>query len=272
MLESQLNHARLLRDNGRAQEAVDFLSQAASACRNIVNRIVINLEIIDMLIAQAEYSSARQTLFALRQLQHLAEDSTLTTDDKQELEVLAFRIELEGAEINAAEGKLSDAREKMTALLEKYAGYSRSITLRPEFDNLRSQLAFVLVNQGEFHLALQILDDVASRYPNNSAVILYLGHCYFGLKQFVPARDMFQKALRLGLPSHLEFQAHCRLGKSHYELGEYMEAKMELEKGAETASQEYIEHSHLWKWLEYTCIKLGFRDDALRYRQMAHPC
>jgi tetratricopeptide (TPR) repeat protein len=98
-----------------------------------------------------------------------------------------------------------------------------------------------------------------------------LGHCYLEAADYHGAEKKLTEAIKLGLPSHLEYQAHCELGVTYYHLENYSKAKEEFEKGAEKGDPGYIKQSQVWKWLEMTCRALGLKAEAEHYARMARP-
>jgi tetratricopeptide (TPR) repeat protein len=99
----------------------------------------------------------------------------------------------------------------------------------------------------------------------------YLGHCYFRTKRLDEAQQKLELALALEPRPRIAFQAHGTLGMVLYETGDYQRAKHALATSAKLAAPDYIKHAHIWKWLEYTCISLGLKEEARRYGQLALP-
>ncbi len=90
-------------------------------------------------------------------------------------------------------------------------------------------------------------------------------------KDFARARQKLERAISIGLKPQLDFQAHCSLGMALYELGEYAQAKLEFEHGVRAATPRYIKEAKIWKWLEYTCISLGLKEEAGHYASLSRP-
>jgi tetratricopeptide (TPR) repeat protein len=253
------------------RKAFEELSALADRAEKSLDRARITLDAVAPLINLGEYSRARERIVCVGELLSLCRQNSSTLAEVQELQKLNFRREVLSAEIDAADSRIDEALREMNKLVKRYRVESKNSYLREEFDNLRSQLAFLLTNIGKFGEALPILEDIASRYAGQSAIIFYLGHCLFGLKEFVKARRYLEESINLGLPQNLQFQAHCSLGMTCYELKDYTRAKIELEAGVAGASKDYIREAHIWKWLEYTCISLGLTAEASQYAQMQKP-
>jgi uncharacterized protein HemY len=115
------------------------------------------------------------------------------------------------------------------------------------------------------------LEEVKSRRNDDTIFLFYLGHCYFTAKRWGEAQQKLERSLALRPRPGIAFQAHGSLGKVFYETGDYQRAKEELEASAKLAAPDYIKQLHIWKWLEYTCIRLGLKEEAQRYGQLARP-
>jgi tetratricopeptide (TPR) repeat protein len=184
---------------------------------------------------------------------------------------VAVGVEIERSEILTAEGKLEQAILQCTKTLEEYEPLFKERKLLDESDELRMRRACLWADLGLFEKAKRSLEEMKSRQGDNSIFLFYLGHCCFTAKEFRRAQQLLERAISLGPPPDIAFQAHCSLGMVFYELGEYKSAKVELELGAQTATHRYIKEGKIWNWLEHTCISLGLKADAHRYGQLARP-
>jgi tetratricopeptide (TPR) repeat protein len=102
-------------------------------------------------------------------------------------------------------------------------------------------------------------------------ISFYLGSCYTNNAEWSKAEMELSKSLKTGLRPNLEFRAHYRLGKAYHKLEDHAQAKLELEKCAETADASYIKEARLWEWLESTWRHLGLNSEAEHYAQLARP-
>jgi len=91
------------------------------------------------------------------------------------------------------------------------------------------------------------------------------------LERYAEAQGKIEECLALRLPPDWEGRAHFRLGAAYYQLKDYKRAKVELETAVKTAPPEFLRHEGIWRWLEYTCISLGLKDEAENYAKLARP-
>jgi tetratricopeptide (TPR) repeat protein len=257
-----------LRDQGKFREAYDAFLAAAKNTDNILEKAGILLNASTTLTAACEYDLSRQQLDAVRELLLIAKQGTLSPSDQDELLGLLVGLELEEAEISSAEGRVSEALERMTKALKRHEPELRIPRRLEIYDDLQARRAYLLADVGSFEKALPILTELESRQCQNPTFLFYLGHCRLVGKQLERARDTLVKAIGLGPSPQIVFQAHCSLGMAYYELQDYARAKSELELGAKTATPEYIKQLQIWKWLEYSCRGLGLIDEANRYAML----
>jgi tetratricopeptide (TPR) repeat protein len=263
-----LDHACALRGQGKFREAHDAFLAAAKNTDNILEKAGILLNASTTLTAAREYGLSRQQLDEVRELLLIAKQGTLSPSDRDELLGLLVGLELEEAEISSAEGKVSEALERMAKALKKYQPELRTGPRLEIYDDLQARRAYLFADVGSFERALPILTELESRQCENPTFLFYLGHCLLVDKQLERARDNLAKAISLGPSPQIEFQAHCSLGMAHYELRDYSKAKSELELGVKTATPEYIKQAQIWKWLEYSCRGLGLIDEANKYETL----
>jgi tetratricopeptide (TPR) repeat protein len=160
---------------------------------------------------------------------------------------------------------------RFDAALIKHKSTLRYPGSRELYNAIQVRRAFILVDLGRWKEALPILEAIRSPQEYEEGVAFYSGHCYGEAGDYHRAEEKLTEALKLGLPSHLEYRAHCELGRTYYHLQNYSRAKEEFEKGAQKADPSYIKESQIWKWLEYTCRGLGLREEADRYARLAMP-
>jgi tetratricopeptide (TPR) repeat protein len=139
------------------------------------------------------------------------------------------------------------------------------------YDEVQSRRAFFLADIGLWRKAMPILQELEPRQNANPTFLFYLGYCYLQAKELDMAQIRLEKALSLNPPPAINFQAHCSLGMTFYDLGEFAKAKLELETGAKTATARYIKQEQIWKWLEYTCQQMGLKSEEEQYRRLARP-
>jgi tetratricopeptide (TPR) repeat protein len=273
MINSQLlDHACALRDQGKFREAYDEFLLAANDTDSILEKAGILLNAVTALRQPDELELARKGLDTVRELLAvLSRSGVLSPSDQDELIRLTVGAEVEDAEIRSDEGQLDDAIKKMTKILEDYEPRLKERRLIEVSDYVQVRRAFLWAEMGLFEKAKPRLEELGSRQYQNPTFLFYLGRCYMVTKEFPKAQQKFERAISLGLRPPFDFQAHCSLGMALYELGEFAKAKLELERGAQTATPRYIKEAKIWKWLEYTCISLGLKEEAERYGRLARP-
>jgi tetratricopeptide (TPR) repeat protein len=182
---------------------------------------------------------------------------------------LEVSLEFEEADICSYEGKLDEALAKFDLLLKKYGQKLKEPELRESYEMTQARRGFILADLGRCEEALPVLEEAEFFEERKAETHFYLGHCHVAGREYAKARGKLIEALRLGLPPRLEYRAHCELGIVHYRLKDYEQAKVEFEKSAETADEEYIRQAQIWKWLESTSRALGLKDQVEHYSKMA---
>lgn len=266
-----LDRACDLRAQGKFREAYEEFLRAANNTENILEKAGILLNAVINLAQSDDFDNARTHLDKVRELLALLNPVNPNTLDQNELLCVTVGVEIEKSEILTTEGKLEEAIQQFTKTLGEYAPLLKERRLIDVLDEVETRRACLWANLGAFEKAEQRLDEVESRRSEDTIFLFYLGHCCSMTKQLSRAQRLLEKAISLGPPPGIAFQAHCSLGMVFYEAGEYKNAKLELEHGVQTATPRYIKEAKIWKWLEYTCISHGLKDDAERYGQLARP-
>jgi tetratricopeptide (TPR) repeat protein len=168
-----------------------------------------------------------------------------------------------------AERKDEEALAALSAILKKYRSHIHDESVHTLYNTTRTRYAFLLADLGRYQEARPILESLSE--PKTPQNLFYLGYSYLEKPTYIDAERLLSEALELGLPTHLDYRAHCALGMACYELGDYERARIELERGAEKADAVYLKRAEIWKWLEYTCLSLGLKEDAERYARMGRP-
>jgi tetratricopeptide (TPR) repeat protein len=169
------------------------------------------------------------------------------------------------------EGKIEAAIERLGATLARFKDEIQEPTRIEIYDEIQTRRAYFLTDLDQFEKAIPILEEARLRWNDDTIFLFYLGHCYFRAKRWAEAQQKLQRALTLGPRPGIAFQAHGSLGMVFYETGDYRRAKDELETSAKLAAPDYIKDAHIWKWLEYTCIRLGLKEEVRVYGQLARP-
>ncbi|MGB7847794.1 MAG: hypothetical protein WBL63_19435 [Candidatus Acidiferrum sp.] len=244
-----IDRACALREQGKLQEAYAEFCLAAGNANNVLEKAGILLNAATTLQAD----QAMEQWNVIRKLLSEVMKETLSPSEQDELLSVAMGIEMQEAQIFSAQGQAQEAVERLGQILEKYEAESRRPRLRESFDLERLKRAYLWAGLGLFEKALPVFEELESKQEHNGALFFYLGHCYAVFtKNFCRAQQKLERAISLGLSEECNFQAHCSLGMALYGLGDYANAKRELEMGAKAATPRYIKEAEILKWLEYT--------------------
>jgi tetratricopeptide (TPR) repeat protein len=266
-----LDKACALREKGSFREAYDLFMVAASQASNPLEKAGILLNAATNLTQSDEQARSRNLLGQIRQLLGTIDPSTCTKDEQDEFVRITMGIEVEEAEVLVTEGKIKAAIERLGATLERFKDEIPEGTRIDIYDEIQIRKACFLTDLDQFESAIPILEEAMGRRNDDTIFLFYLGHCYFRAKRWDEAQQKLERALALGPRPGIAFQAHGSLGMVCYETGDYQRAKQELETCARCAAPDYIKQAYIWKWLEYTCIRLGLKEEARQYGQLARP-
>jgi tetratricopeptide (TPR) repeat protein len=272
MKDSQsLDRACSLREDGNFREACGLFMLAANRTENLLERAGILLNAATNLTQSDEQERSREQLKEIRELLGSLNPSAFTPDEQDEFIGVTVGIEIEEAEVLVTEGKIEAAIEQLGATLERFKDEIKEPRRIEIHDEIQSRRAYCLADLDKCDEALPDLEEIKDRRNDDTIFLFYLGHCYFMAKRLDAAQQKLERALALGPPSRIAFQAHGTLGMVLYGTGDYQRAKQELETSAKLAAPDYIKHAHIWKWLENTCVSLGLKEEARRYGQLARP-
>ncbi len=270
MTDSQsLDRAYALREEGSFREAYGLFMLAANRTENLLERAGILLNAATNLTQSDEQERSRNQLKQIRELLGSMNPSAFTSDEQDEFIRVTVGIEIEEAEVLLTEGKIETAIEQLDPTLERFKNEIKGPRRIEIYDEIQSRRAYFLADLGQCDKALPALEEIKDRRNDDTIFLFYLGHCYFRTKRLDEAQQKLERALALGPRPRIAFQAHGSLGMVLYETGDYQRAKQELETSAKLATPDYIKTSHIWKWLEATCISLGLKEEARRYDQLA---
>ncbi len=96
----------------------------------------------------------------------------------------------------------------------------------PEWERPAFNLGRVFLRSGYIEEALTAFKEAERRNPNNEDVYFYLGAYYYKIKDYITAKDYYQKSISL---NYEQSEAHLNLGKCYYHLGMNNEAINEFE-------------------------------------------
>jgi len=259
--------AETLRDCGKFKEAYDAFLDAAEHTDNIVEKADLVLNATTNLTQLHEFDAAREQLDRVRQLLSVSvlPNKTGNPPDQQNVRRLAVCVEIEEAEILAAEKRLNSAVARLSRIVEEFGLNKGEPSLESLYDEVQSRKAYFLVYLDQWNKALPIFEELVSRKNDDPKFLFYLGYCYDRTGDLNRAMLALQRTLILRPPPHIDFQAHGTLGMVLYKMKRFAEAKQELEACASEAPPAYIKDADLWRGLELTCRALGLTTEADKY-------
>ena len=271
MDEQKFQKACRLRDKGNLAEAYnEFMQLAESSADDALDKAGALLYASNTLEMSGQYEAALAKLNEARALMEQFVLPKSVSDEK--FAALKLFLDFEDANLFWLQGENPQtALNRFEAVLKKHNAVLEDARSHGFYEAIQIRRAFALADLGRCKEALPILEGINSPKDFREGVAFYLGHCYSFAQDFDRAEQKLIEALELGLPTHLEYRAHCELGTVLYNLKNYAKAREEFLKGAEKADTNYIAQSEIWRWLEITCRALGLQAEAERYAQLARP-
>lgn len=178
-------------------------------------------------------------------------------------------MEIEVAELFAAQRELGKAIDKLSQILEEFKLTPNDPALINAYDEVQSRRAYFLADLGKWQNSMAILEELKDRGNDDPISLFHLGYCYLRAGKLDDSRGLLERAVSIDPPPAIYVRAHCVLGKVLYFLGEFQKAKSEFEMVLGKAPAAYIRNAEIWKWLEHTSINLGLKDEAAKYRLLA---
>jgi tetratricopeptide (TPR) repeat protein len=274
MDDRRFEHACQLKQAGELREAYEEFVALASGCKDPIDKAGALLYAELCLKDAGDLKAANLQLNAVRDILGHSYPSDDGTSADNRAVWLGIAIGFEEADLCRMEGRSEEALVKFQNLLSQFAVQLHQPNYRSDYEMIQVRCGMILADLGRWSEALPILQQADSvEQPGSSTVLIdfYLGSCYVAVGDLVQGVLKLRKSLEGMLPSSLEYRAHSSLGKAYYNLGDYAQAKEELEKATQTGDPSYIRDARLWRWLEATCQHLGLKDEADRYRQLAQP-
>jgi tetratricopeptide (TPR) repeat protein len=268
MDDEGLLHACRLRDEGKLTEAYDEFTQLAQTSADPLDKAGALLYAANTLEISGQQEAATAQLSAARALMEAYPKS----QRGEKFAALERFLDFQDANLFWLSGENPEAAlNRFEAALKKHEPQLKDPRARDFYEATQTRRAFILADLGRWKEALPILEGIRSPQEYQEGIAFYLGHCYVEAGDYHRAEEKLTEALKLGLPSHLEYRAHCELGTTYYHLQSYSKAKEEFEKGSGKADARYIKQSQIWKWLEMTCRALGLKAEAEQYARMQNP-
>jgi tetratricopeptide (TPR) repeat protein len=253
----------------RYAEALEGFLKTAEETTDPLTKAYALLLASDALVQMSETERAEQTLKSVR----ATLDVVHANSDREAIEEqrLEYMLQLQEIAVACAFGRRVEALERYRLFLKRGEDERVKPGLSDIYEKAEGEMTILLVDLNKPSEALPILEKLEMSQSGNAVLVSYLGTCCCVLDQPEKAVKKLKEAIRLGLPPHLVFRAHCTLGMAYYLLQDYANAKLELEEGVRTATPRYIKETEIWKWLEWSCIGLGLKTEAEEYGRMARP-
>jgi tetratricopeptide (TPR) repeat protein len=268
MDEERFDRACQLKDDGKLEESLQEFINIANDTDDCDDKPAAILYAAACLKMMGDWQRAKEQLDIVRLL---VADSNPESENPERAECLRIAVAFEEGDILGGEGRSEEALAAFSSLLSSFAEQLREPFFRSLYEMTQMRRAFLLVDLGRWRDGLPILEEAGSFERHDGSVEFYLGYSYVASGDRIRVGAKLRKSLQMGLPKHLEYRAHCELGRNYHKLEDYELAKLELEKCAQTADPNYIRQSQLWRWIEVTCRHLGLKREAEHYRQLANP-
>lgn len=266
-----LRRAIALRDKGEYKEALDIFVSLADKQEGLLEKAGMLLNVVNTLPNAGQVELAKTQLDSVRSL--LSSSGGCDADHlyPRYHRYLTIAADLEDARISEAEGKFKDTIDKIDRLRTEFKADLQDAEFQELHWAIERERGFALAHMGSNEAALQILEQVDRADPHDRFTLYYLATCYSYAKRCEEARAKIEESIALGLPPDRAGRAHFTLGAACYRLQDYKQAKAELEAAVTTAPPEFTRHKEIWRWLQYTCISLGLKDEAEHYAKLARP-
>lgn len=279
MDEQRFLHACQMRDDGKLSEAHNEFSRLAESTADPLDKAGALLHAVNALetsgqieAATVEFRAARCWIEEYRPTKSPGDEKFAAVElflDYEDANLAWLRGENAQATLSRFEAVIK--KHSLESACKKDSRAPKDLYSSDFYESIQIRRAFILANLGRWKDALPILEAIRSPHEYRESIAYYLGHCYSSAHDLDRAEEKLTEALKLGLPEHLEYRAHCELGTVYYNLGAYAKAKQEFERGAQMADVGYIKESQIWRWLEVTCRALGLRAEAEQYARMSRP-
>lgn len=267
MNEERFIFASKLQDEGKLAQAVDEFLAVARETHDPIDKAGALINAATTLRALNQFQRAGEVLEEIGKLVAYAKANV--ADEPAEAEKISWLevvSQLEQADLISQSKGAQYGLELFEKLGVRYSRELQEPYLRDRYLYLVIRKGILLTDVGRCAEALQFFTEADSLdQEENGVVKYYLGHCYLSLKDYRLAEKALTTALRVKLQPDLEARAHCLLGRTWNMMGRYSQAKLELERCAAMADEEFIKVSDLWIWLENCCRHLGLCEEASRY-------
>jgi tetratricopeptide (TPR) repeat protein len=249
------NELVTLEYSGEPDEALRGLNELEKQCEDADEKVVVLLAISNCLVLLDQYGEARRALgkaFAL-----VGKNSHFYP-----------RIAFKDAYIDIYLRDWRKSLAKLDAVLKESSETLQIPENADVFEHVRTSRGIVLLELRRYRKALPLLEEAAIARPGDGELLIYLGACYFGLREMDKSTDCFARALKVELDAKLRYKAHFFLGSIYYAQGSFAWAKQEFEEALQQGEQRQLSRRNIYEYLRLTSQSLGLESEVERYSEL----
>lgn len=249
---------RCSRRNMSASDAIDELNRQLELASDSKQRAELLLQLAVQQGLAGRFDEARRSL---------EEANASVPDDTQ---VRIAKDYIDGVMCHA-QSNCDAAFRKLTAVLENFAAEFRNPELRFMYEDIQQRRAAELVQLLRFAEALAVCDECLSfdlEDVEKSDILANRALSVLKLERYEEAASQFRSASNLGLSTIWDDEIHFHYAVTFARLNRYEEAKGEFLL-AEQCRTQRIPRSLIYRWLAWTCTKLGDQQEAERYKSLS---
>jgi tetratricopeptide (TPR) repeat protein len=249
------NDLVMLEYSGKPGEALRGLNELEERCTDADERVVVLLAVSNCLVLLDRYGEARQALkkaFAL-----VGKHSHVYP-----------RIAFKDAYIDIYMRDWKKALAKIDAILNESGDTLKIPNNADVLEQVRSSRGIVLLELSRYSEALPLLEEATVARPGDGELLIYLGACYFHLRELDRSKDCFVRALKSEIDTNFRYKAHFYLGSVYYAQGNFAWAKQEFEEALQQGDRQQLSGKNIYEHLKLTSESLGLESEAKRYSEL----
>lgn len=249
------NELVMLEYSGKPDEALRGLNELEKKCTEPDEKVVLLLAASNCFVLLDRYDEARQ---AIEKAFALVERHSR----------LYPRIAFKDAYIDIYLRNWKKALAKIDAILKESGETLQMPDNADVLEQVRSSQGIVLLELGRYREALPLLEEAVIARPVDGELLIYLGACYFNLRELDKSRNCFVSALKSELDANFRYKAHFFLGSVYYAQANFAWAKQEFEEALQQGEQRQLSGYNIYEYLRLTSQSLGLESEAKRYSEL----